>query len=380
MKQLMNQKKIFQLITVSKSVYLLKGQIEYLRENNIDMQLVSSKGKELKKYSPNIVHKVDMNRDISIIKDIISLLKLIILFIKEKPYVVNAGTPKAGLLGMMASFITKRPYRVYTVRGLRLETVSGVKYKILYLMEKIAMYCATDIIAISESLKNRIIELNLNSNKPITVFGNGSSNGLNLNEYRKENNKLDSNLMSEIQGQFIVGYVGRIVKDKGIEDLLKAFKLLENRFNKVKLMLIGSIEEGNSVSKSDLNYIMENENIIYIDHVEDPVKYYNNMDVFIFPTYREGFGNVSIEAQSVGVPVITYDVTGAKDTVLNNQTGFIVEAGNYKEIANKIEKLINDETLKKKFGENGERWVKSHFSNEIIWKDMIKFYEKKMGI
>ncbi|RIN15159.1 glycosyltransferase family 1 protein [Mammaliicoccus vitulinus] len=376
----MNQKKIFQLITVSKSVYLLKGQIEYLRENNIDMQLVSSKGKELKKYSPNIVHKVDMNRDISIIKDIISLLKLIILFIKEKPYVVNAGTPKAGLLGMMASFITKRPYRVYTVRGLRLETVSGVKYKILYLMEKIAMYCATDIIAISESLKNRIIELNLNSNKPITVFGNGSSNGLNLNEYRKENNKLDSNLMSEIQGQFIVGYVGRIVKDKGIEDLLKAFKLLENRFNKVKLMLIGSIEEGNSVSKSDLNYIMENENIIYIDHVEDPVKYYNNMDVFIFPTYREGFGNVSIEAQSVGVPVITYDVTGAKDTVLNNQTGFIVEAGNYKEIANKIEKLINDETLKKKFGENGERWVKSHFSNEIIWKDMIKFYEKKMGI
>ncbi len=376
--KLMNNNKIFQLITVSKSVYLLKGQIEYLRENNIDMQLVSSKGKELKKYPPSIVHKVDMNRDISVIKDIISLLKLIVLFIKEKPHIVNAGTPKAGLLGMIASYVTRRPYRVYTVRGLRLETVTGSKYKILYVMEKIAMYCATDIVAISKSLKDRIIELNLNNNKPITVFGFGSSNGLNLSEFRKDDNKLDSSLMSEIQGQFLVGYVGRIVKDKGIEDLIKAFKLLENRIENVKLLLIGSIEEGDSVNKSDLKFIQENENVIHIDHVENPVKYYNNMDVFIFPTYREGFGNVSIEAQSLGVPVITYDVTGAKDTVLNNKTGFIVEPGDYIEIANKIEKLLKDEKLKKGMGLNGERWAKSHFSNEIIWKDMIKFYEKKM--
>lgn len=376
--KLMNNNKIFQLITVSKSVYLLKGQIEYLRENNIDMQLVSSEGKELKKYPPSIVHKVDMNRDISVIKDIISLLKLIVLFIKEKPHIVNAGTPKAGLLGMIASYVTRRPYRVYTVRGLRLETVTGSKYKILYVMEKIAMYCATDIVAISKSLKDRIIELNLNNNKPITVFGFGSSNGLNLSEFRKDDNKLDSSLMSEIQGQFLVGYVGRIVKDKGIEDLIKAFKLLENRIENVKLLLIGSIEEGDSVNKSDLKFIQENENVIHIDHVENPVKYYNNMDVFIFPTYREGFGNVSIEAQSLGVPVITYDVTGAKDTVLNNKTGFIVEPGDYIEIANKIEKLLKDEKLKKGMGLNGERWAKSHFSNEIIWKDMIKFYEKKM--
>ncbi|MRE71921.1 glycosyltransferase family 4 protein [Mammaliicoccus sciuri] len=375
----MNNKKIFQLITVSKSVYLLKGQIEYLRENNIDVQLVSSKGKELKKYPPSIVHKVNMSRDISVIKDIISLLKLIVLFIKEKPHIVNAGTPKAGLLGMIASYVTRRPYRVYTVRGLRLETVTGIKYKILYLMEKVAMYCATDIVAISKSLKDRIIELNLNNNKPITVFGFGSSNGLNLSVFRKDDNKLDSSLMSEIQGQFIVGYVGRVVKDKGIEDLIKAFKLLENRIENVKLLLIGSIEEGNSVNKSDLKFIQENENVIHIDHVENPVKYYNNMDVFIFPTYREGFGNVSIEAQSLGVPVITYDVTGAKDTVLNNKTGFIVEPSDYIEIANKIEKLIKDEKLKKDMSQNGERWAKSHFSNEIIWKDMIKFYEKKFG-
>ncbi|WP_239745293.1 glycosyltransferase family 4 protein [Mammaliicoccus sp. F-M27] len=374
----MKKRKVFQIITVSKSVNLLRGQIEYLRVNDINMHLISSEGKELEQYPNDIIHKIEMNREISILKDIKSLLKLINLFIKERPYIVNAGTPKAGLLGMIASYITRRPHRVYTVRGLRLETVSGIKYKILFLMEKIAMLCATDIIAISESLKTRIVELKLNNNKEIIVFGNGSSNGLNLNEFKRDNNKLDNKIADKIRGQFIVGYVGRIVKDKGIEDLIKAFKLLEKKYSSVKLLVIGSVEKLNSINNSDLEYIMNSENVIYIEHVKEPVKYYNNMDVFVFPTYREGFGNVSIEAQSVGVPVITYNVTGAKDTVLNNETGFIVKPGDYIEIANKLELLLNDQILKGNLGVNSQRWVKENFSNELIWKDMLRFYNNKL--
>lgn len=374
----MKKRKVFQIITVSKSVNLLRGQIEYLRVNDINMHLISSEGKELEQYPNDIIHKIEMNREISVLKDIKSLLKLINLFIKERPYIVNAGTPKAGLLGMIASYITRRPHRVYTVRGLRLETVSGIKYKILFLMEKIAMLCATDIIAISESLKTRIVELKLNNNKEIIVFGNGSSNGLNLNEFKRDNNKLDNKIADKIRGQFIVGYVGRIVKDKGIEDLIKAFKLLEKKYSSVKLLVIGSVEKLNSINNSDLEYIMNSENVIYIEHVKEPVKYYNNMDVFVFPTYREGFGNVSIEAQSVGVPVITYNVTGAKDTVLNNETGFIVKPGDYIEIANKLELLLNDQILKGNLGVNSQRWVKENFSNELIWKDMLRFYNNKL--
>ncbi|MEB6201984.1 glycosyltransferase family 4 protein [Mammaliicoccus fleurettii] len=374
----MNNKKVFQLITVSKSVYLLKGQIEYLRKNKINMHLISSEGKELEQYPDNIVHKIQIKREISIIKDIQSLLKLIILFLKERPYIVNAGTPKAGLLGMLASYITRRPHRIYTVRGLRLETVSGNKYKILFLMEKIAMFCATDIIAISDSLKNRIIELNLNSNKKIKVFGNGSSNGLNLKDYKKSDNNIENAIYRQLDGQFVIGYLGRIVKDKGIEDLVNAFKIIEKKYSNVKLLVIGSIEDGDPINQHDLSFILNNKNVIYKNHVDKPIKYYNNMDVFIFPTYREGFGNVSIEAQALGIPTITYNVTGAKDTVINNETGFIVEPGNYEEIAEKIELLINDENLKVSLGEKGEQWVNATFSNEIIWKEMLEFYKLKL--
>ncbi|WP_239749824.1 glycosyltransferase family 4 protein [Mammaliicoccus sp. O-M53] len=374
----MNNKKVFQLITVSKSVYLLKGQIEYLRKNKINMHLISSEGKELEQYPDNIVHKIQIKREISIIKDIQSLLKLIILFLKERPYIVNAGTPKAGLLGMLASYITRRPHRIYTVRGLRLETVSGNKYKILFLMEKIAMFCATDIIAISDSLKNRIIELNLNSNKKIKVFGNGSSNGLNLKDYKKSDNNIENEIYRQLDGQFVIGYLGRIVKDKGIEDLVNAFKIIEKKYSNVKLLVIGSIEDGDPINQHDLSFILNNKNVIYKNHVDKPIKYYNNMDVFIFPTYREGFGNVSIEAQALGIPTITYNVTGAKDTVINNETGFIVEPGNHEEIAEKIELLINDENLKVSLGEKGEQWVNATFSNEIIWKEMLEFYKLKL--
>ncbi|PTK14110.1 glycosyltransferase family 1 protein, partial [Staphylococcus saprophyticus] len=365
-------------ITVSKSVYLLKGQIEYLRKNDINMHLISSEGKELEQYPNDIIHKIEMNREISILKDIKSLLNLICLFIKERPYIVNAGTPKAGLLGMIASYITRRPHRVYTVRGLRLETVSGIKYKILFLMEKIAMFCATDIIAISESLKTRVIELNLNNGKNIIVFGNGSSNGLNLKEYSKNNNKIENDILKKLNGQFVIGYLGRLVKDKGIEDLVKAFKIIEKKYSNVKLLVIGSIEDGDSISKNDLTFILENKNVVYKNHVDNPVNYYNNMDVFIFPTYREGFGNVSIEAQALGIPTITYNVTGAKDTVINNETGFIVEPGDYVKIAEKIELLLINEKLKAHMGTKGEEWVNNNFSNEIIWEKMMRFYNFKL--
>ncbi|HBV04396.1 MAG TPA: glycosyltransferase family 1 protein [Staphylococcus sp.] len=374
----MKKRKVFQLITVSKSVYLLKGQIEYLRKNGINMHLISSEGKELEQYPNDIIHKIEMNREISILKDIKSLLNLICLFIKERPYIVNAGTPKAGLLGMVASYITRRPHRVYTVRGLRLETVSGIKYKILFLMEKIAMFCATDIIAISESLKTRVIELNLNNGKNIIVFGNGSSNGLNLKEYSKNNNKIENDILKKLNGQFVIGYLGRLVKDKGIEDLVKAFKIIEKKYSNVKLLVIGSIEDGDSISKNDLTFILENKNVVYKNHVDNPVNYYNNMDVFIFPTYREGFGNVSIEAQALGIPTITYNVTGAKDTVINNETGFIVEPGDYVKIAEKIELLLINEKLKARMGTKGEEWVNNNFSNEIIWEKMMRFYNFKL--
>ncbi|MCC3737069.1 glycosyltransferase family 4 protein [Staphylococcus hominis] len=376
----MSNKKIFQLVTVSKSIPLMKGQIEYLRDKGLDVHVVSSEGPEQNTYSSDITHVVNMEREISLKNDLKSLMNMIRLFKKEKPHIVNSGTPKAGLIGTLAAFITRRPVRIYTVRGLRLETVTGLKYKILYAMEKLAMFCATDIIAISESLKDKIVELGLEKKEHIKVLGHGSSNGINLDNFTKDKTIIPYELKEKLADHFVIGYVGRIVKDKGIHEIIEAFKIIQKNYNKVKLLIVGPIEKDDSISEEDYQYLQNNLNIIMTGHVNDTVNYYNHMDVLVFPTYREGFGNVSIEAQAVEVPVIVNNVTGAKDTLINHVTGYLVEKGNYNQIAQKLEFLINNPAIRKQLGINGRENVKSKFRNEIIWKHLETIYKNNLPI
>lgn len=376
----MTNKKIFQLVTVSKSITLMKGQIEYLRDKGLDVHVVSSEGPEQNTYSSDITHVVNMEREISLKNDLKSLFNMIKLFRKERPYIVNSGTPKAGLIGTLAAFITRRPVRIYTVRGLRLETVTGLKYKILYAMEKLAMYCSTDIIAISDSLKDKIVELGLAKQKDIKVLGYGSSNGINIDNFRKDNVSIPNDIKEKISGNFVIGFVGRIVKDKGIHEVIEAFKLVQKKHKNVKLMIVGPIEKDDSISEDEFKYLQNDQDIIMTGHVNDTVRYYNTMDVLLFPTYREGFGNVSIEAQAVEVPVIVNNVTGAKDTLVDNFTGFLVDKGNYQQIFDRIDYLITHPQQKKQLGINGRKNVEEKFRNEVIWEHLETIYKNKLPV
>lgn len=355
----------------------MKGQVGYLREKGLNVHVVSSQGPELSEYSSHIKHVVNMKREISLVNDIKSLIKMISLMIREKPYIVNSGTPKAGLIGTLAAFVTRRPVRVYTVRGLRLETTIGIKYKVLYLMEKIAMFCATDVIAISESLKTRIVSLGLANKSDIKVLGYGSSNGLNLANFSKKKQDINFEYKKRLEDHFVIGFVGRIVKDKGIKEVIEAFKIIRNKGYNTKLLVVGKVEKDDSISIADFEFLQENNDVVLVGEVSDTVNYYNNMDVLVFPTHREGFGNVSIEAQAVEVPVITTNVTGAKDTVKSEETGYIVEQGDYIGIAEKIELLINNPELRSKLGSNGRDRVKTKFTNEVIWTALENFIEIK---
>lgn len=374
---ILKNKKVFHLVTVSKSISLMSGQVEYLRNKGLDVHVVSSKGEEMENYSANITHVINMKREVSLIDDIKSLISMILLFLKEKPYIVNSGTPKAGLIGTLAGFITRRPVRIYTVRGLRLETVSGLKYKILYLMEKIAMFCATDILAISESLKNKIIFLNLEKEENIKVLGNGSSNGIMLENFRQEFNEIPDEISRKIEGCFVLGFVGRIVKDKGIKEVIESFKIIKNKGYNVKLLVVGKVEKDNTISKEDFDFLNYDADVVLVGQVTNTVNYYNHMDVLVFPTYREGFGNVSIEAQAVKVPVITTNVTGAVDTVEDKLTGYIVAKGDYKGIAKRVEMLIKNPELKEKLGNIARKKVEEKFNSIDIWKHLHSFYEEK---
>ncbi|WP_183957348.1 glycosyltransferase family 4 protein [Staphylococcus hominis] len=376
----LSNKKIFQLVTVSKSIPLMKGQIEYLRDKGLDVHVVSSEGPEQNRYSSDITHVVNMEREISLKNDLKSLMNMIRLFKKEKPHIINSGTPKAGLIGTLAAFITRRPVRIYTVRGLRLETVTGLKYKILYAMEKLAMLCATDIIAVSESLKSKIIELKLAKSNKIKVLGYGSSNGVDIEKFSKQFNSIPFDIKEAISGYFVIGFVGRIVKDKGIKEVVEMFKILQHRNLKVKLLMLGNPEKDDSISNDDYQYLLNHEDIVLVGQVPDPVHYFNHMDVLVSPTYREGFANVSLEAQAVEVPVITTRATGAIDTIEDNHTGFLVNIGESVALADKVEYLIKHPSVKIEMGKNGRRRVEEKFSNEIIWKHLETIYKNNLPI
>jgi len=375
-----NRRKVFHMVTISRSISLMKGQFDHLTKKGFDMGIVSSPGKELSDIKSLNKIEVLMEREISIIKDIKSLAQLIRLFRIEKPYILNTGTPKAGLLGALASYITRVPNRVYTIRGLRLETTTGWKRKILWFSEKVTCTLSSKVICISPSLRDRAIELRLVDKSKTVIFANGSSNGINVNNYpspihhKEKTLKLKKGLKIK-ETSFVLGFVGRLTKDKGVHELIEAFIGLERENVDVKLIILGNYTSGDPISDSIKEEIETNDNIIYLGFVDDPTPYYYLFDLLIFPTYREGFGNVSIQSQAAGTPVITTNATGAVDTVVDGVTGFIIPIGRSNEIIEKVIYLKMNESERIRMGKEARSRALKDYKSEVIWNEMSDFYK-----
>lgn len=371
--------KVVHMVTVSKSIDLMAGQLEYLRDNGFEIHLVSSKGSK-GIFNGIVKHEIEMKREISLIHDFLSLYKIIKLFRKLKPDIVNAGTPKAALLGIIAAFICRVPNRIYTCRGLRLETLRGLKKYILKMTEILTSKLATEVLAISPSLRLELIDRKLVKPNKVKVLGNGSSNGIDESKFvpEKDSAKLWA-LKKELgirKEDKVIGYFGRLVKDKGVEDLYVTFQLLKQDNPRLKLLLIGSLEIEDSISQSVLEGIKTDPQIILLPHQKKLLLYYQVLDLFIFPTHREGFGNVSIEAQLLGTPVICSDATGARDTLKEGVSGLIFKKQDVNDMYKKIELLLNNMQLKKEMSLEATQFVKDNFSNKIIWRELIDFYNK----
>jgi len=384
----MNNKKtkVVHMVTSSQSIGLMKGQLRYLVDSGYEVTVVSSAGPKLIEAIQNEkvnVKAVEMERTIKPIKDLIALLKLIILFLRLKPDICNAGTPKAGLLGMIASKVTGVKFKVYTNRGIAFEGSNGIKRKILKLTEKIACRFADKIICISPSIEKSLIKNHITSKRKTVVFGKGSSNGLQLNKFKKDE-KIQreieeiKNTINLNQFNLIIGYVGRINNFKGVKETVLAFEKLQKKYNNIGLLLIGAKESKDEINNETELKIANNKGIIEIGRVDNPIPYYFIMDVLSFPTYREGFGNVSIEAQATGTPVITTNATGSIDTVIDKKTGFIINIRNVKELEEKLEELLNDKELLNEMGKNARDWVWKNFESQKIWKAISDLYRENI--
>jgi glycosyltransferase involved in cell wall biosynthesis len=367
--------KLLYVITVSQSIRLLQGQLDFFINKGYEVHLITSYGKEVENLPSEInLHIIDMKREISVFHDVFSLFSLFKCIKKISPDIINYGTPKASLLSSITSFILRVPVRIYTIRGLRYETLIGKKRSLLMIIEKLIMFLSTNLISISPSMKKEIMKMKL-TKKEIDTLGFGSSNGvptskyMNAIIYRKDmRHKYNIDNLTPV-----LGYVGRLSNDKGITTLVNSF-LLINKNYEVKLVLVGDYDTTDPLPHNIKIEIENHKDILLIPHQNNVVPFYSMMDIFVFPTLREGFGNVSIEAAASGLPVVVSNVTGARDTIIDNKTGYLFESENERDLTLKIEELILNPELRINFGNNGKRRALKEFDNKVVWNNLLKYY------
>ena len=373
--------RVVNIVTSSLTVQFLEGQPEYLKQKNFEIVVVSSPGKELTKARRRGVQTVavPIAREISLCKDLSSLWRLHRAIFWVRPIITNVATPKAGLLGGIAAWMCRVPCRYYTLLGLRCETATGLKRCILLLSERIACRCADRVICVSESLRQKAIELGIVCSNRTVVLASGAYTGVNPSRYAPTQDILRRarQIREElhIAGEApVIGFVGRLTKDKGITELIEAYLTLRTDFPHLKLLLVGDIEEGDPLPPETRRHIKSDTGIIHVGFLQDPAPYYHVMDVLAFPTHREGFGNVALEAQASGKPVVAARATGVVDSVIDGVTGILVPIGDASALAQALKLVLTDRNLAATLGIAGRERVIREFRQDIVWDALAREY------
>jgi glycosyltransferase involved in cell wall biosynthesis len=314
-------------------------------------------------------------------KDLKTLWKIYKIFKNVKPDIVNLGTPKVSLLGMLAAFAVGVPKRIYTCRGFRFEHEKGNKRKVLIAMEKITSFFSHKVICISNSVENLGLKHQIFKKNKSIVIHRGSSNGVNLslfnpNDLNYQNVKNELQQKYNLENKLVFGFLGRIVDRKGINELFEVFCEMYKTNESLRLLLVGPFEMSQIEDKSLIEKINNHPAIINYGRVkqEDVPGYILAMNVFVLPAWWEGFGNVLVQAAAMGIPVISTTGTGTIDAVSDGVNGILIPVKDKIKLHEAMVKLGEDETLRQQFGKNGLNWAKN-FNREIIWQELHKIYQ-----
>lgn len=377
-------KKIIRTSTQAISLnYLLKGQLHFLNQN-YDVIGVSGEDHHLKEVRIREKIKtisIEMQRKISPLKDLISLFKLYLLFKNEKPLIVHSITPKAGLLTMIAGYFAKTPIRIHTFTGLIFPSKKGLLKQILIIMDKILCCCATNIYPEGEGVKRDLVKYKI-TKKPLKVLANGNVNGIDLDYFNpllfseSDNLKLRNDLeITTIDFVFI--FVGRLVRDKGINELIEAFNQISKEESNVKLILVGTFEtELDPLKFETLSIIKSNKNILAVGIQRDVRPYYAISDVLVFPSYREGYPNVVIQAGAMGLPSIVTNINGSNEIITDGENGAIIPARNVKILAISMKKMLQDNVFRISLQKNSRAMIKKRFENSLVWEAILSEYKR----
>lgn len=360
--------------------YFFGDQLSHFTQKGYDISLVCGPDENLKPFAEKHGCKykeIFIPRVISPVTDAKALWALYKYMRKEHFDIVCGHTPVGGLLAIIAAWMCRVKKRVFFRHGLVYETSLGVKRKILVACEKIASRLATHVVCVSPYLVERSLTDGLTSKDKMVLLHKGSCNGIDaVGRFNRE--VLDNAELNAIREKwglpkdaFVIGYTGRIVQDKGIEELVAAFKEIQKRYDNAYLLLVGMLEERDAVTPETVNEIRTNPHIVHTGLILGNMEcYYALMDVLVLCTHREGLGSALLEAAALGVPTLTTNHSGSRDAVRENVTGMFVTMNDAQSIVDKVMMYINDPELKRKHGEQGRQFILDTFQQEIIWDEI----------
>lgn len=375
--------RLVHVTTVPMTLGFLAGQIRVLREAGVDVSVVSSPGEELRAFGDRLgvpAHGVPMPRRITPLADLRALRALVRVLREVRPDVVHAHTPKGGLLGMMAARLAGVPVRVYHMRGLPLEAAAGARRSLLWAAERTSCALAHRVICVSPSLREVALRERLCPPGRITVLAGGSGQGVDSGG-RFDPARLEPGTRAAVRARLgippeavVAGFVGRLVRDKGVGELWEAWTALRARRPELHLLVVGPFEEEDPVPDAVRRGLESDPRVHLVGMEWNTPPYYAAMDLLVLPTYREGFPNVPLEAAAMGLPVVATRVPGCVDAVDDGRTGVLVPARDAGALDAAVDRYAGDPALRRRHGEAGRARVEADFRQEVIWEAVFAQY------
>lgn len=373
-----NQKKIIRTVTVPQSIGLFEEVMLRMKQDGYETVVVTSPGEEFDDFKhrnpedKTIV--VMMERHISLAKDLKSLWQMTKVMHKEKPYMVHSMTPKAGLITMLAAWLTGVPVRIHTFTGLVWPTATGIKRKILMATDWITCVCASHIIpegqGVLDDLKNHKV-----CSKPMKVLGYGNVKGVDMERF----NPVRLADVTKEEDKFRFVFVGRMVGDKGVNELVEAFVRLNKEHPNTQLVLVGKYEADlDPVKLTTLKAIKENPCIDACGpkYGDDLLVEYMRSDCFVMPSYREGFPNTVMEAGAMGLPSVVTDINGSREIIIHGENGLIVPSKNTDALYEAMKQMVEDTSARNKMAAKSRPLINSRFEKSFVQECLIDFYEE----
>lgn len=375
--------KIIRAATVPQSLdAFCQGILKMLNEK-YEVVALSSPGQEMQVIASREgvrTISVPMERHISLMKDIKALWQMIRVFRQERPDMVHSMTPKAGLLCMVAAWLTHVPIRVHTFTGLVFPTSKGFQRRLLMLTDAITCRCATHIIPEGEGVKRDLLDYGI-TNKNLRVLGFGNIRGVDMHFYSRRKEVLDRARDLRDVSRFTFLFVGRIVRDKGINELCEAFDKLSKDHQHARLLLVGPRENSfDPVSEHSLELIATNPAIEYVGEKlsDELLSYYAASDCFVFPSYREGFPNTVLEAGAMGLPCIVTDINGSREIIVENENGIIIPPQDTEALYEAMLRMMTDKKALSYMVSNARNMIGSRYEQGFVRQCLFDFYDAIM--